>query len=153
MTPPCGLAEVPQRRPGCAHHRRQRDVEDAVPFVVGHVDDGRLPAEAGVVHQDVDAAHLLDRPCEQRVDGFGRRHVAHHRFDATEPEAGEFVAGLTEPTFVVVGDDDIGALGKRPARGRRPDAGARRGRHQHDLAGQQTVAVDFFGRDRESVIP
>ena len=87
-----GVAEVPQRRAGGAQHRCQRDVEDAVPFLVGHVDDRRLPAEAGVVDQDVDAAHLAPWSSDQRVDLGGGRHVAHHALDPAQPECGQLVA-------------------------------------------------------------
>ena len=45
---------------------------------------------------------------------------------------------------MVVGDDDVGALGQRAPRGRRTDAGAGGGRHHDHLAGQKSVAVNLF---------
>ena len=44
-----------------AHHAEHIDVQDPVPLVVRVVLDGAGRADAGVVHQDVDAAH--PHPC------------------------------------------------------------------------------------------
>src|SRR5690606_5442585 len=48
-------AEVAQCRAGRAEGAGEGDVEDAIPFLVGHLDDGRLPTESSVVDEHVDA--------------------------------------------------------------------------------------------------
>ena len=146
-----GVAEVPQRRAGGPHHRRQRHVQDAVPLVVGHVDHRRLPAQAGVVHQHVQPAQPCGRRGDQRVDLRGGCDVARPRSRPGRARARQLVAGLAEPAFVVVGDDDVGTLGQRTTRRRRTDAGAGRGGHDDDLAVQKPVSGNLFRRDRQIV--
>jgi hypothetical protein len=55
--------------------RRQVDREDLVPFGEGNSSIGRDVLDAGVVHQDVDAAEDLDRVAHHGLDGFGLAHV------------------------------------------------------------------------------
>ena len=131
MTPPCSASRKYRSAARVAAERpSQRDVEDAVPLVVGHVDDGGLTAEAGVVDQDVDPAERGDgaviSASTASVD------VTSHttRVDRARGQLGQLRRGSPEPALVAVGDDDVGALGERPARGRRADAGARGGGHQ-----------------------
>ena len=58
----------------------QVDVDHAVPQLEIEVDDRHAvgaPRGAGVVHHDVDPAHLVDHPLGERVDRGGIGHVAH----------------------------------------------------------------------------
>ena len=109
---------------------------------------GVCAAQACVVDQHVQAAHPRGGRRDQRVDLRGRCDITHHAFDPAQPELRQLVAGLTEPAFMVVGDDDVGPFGECTTRDRRPDAGARSGRHHDDLAVQKAVSVNLFRRFR-----
>ncbi len=80
--------EVAQRGAGRAEGAGEGDVEDAIPFLVGHLDDGRLPAESGVVDEHVDTSELIGGAGDEGVDLFGGRHVAHDRRDLLFGELG-----------------------------------------------------------------
>ena len=82
----------------------------------------------------------------QRVDLGGGRHVAQHALDPAQPQRGQFVGRLPQPSFVVVGDHHVGTLGQGAPRGRRTDAGARGGGHHHHLAFQKSVSGNLFRR-------
>jgi hypothetical protein len=46
---------------------------------------------------------------------------------------------------VVIGDDDICALGQRSTGDRRSDSGTGRGCDDDDLSGQKSMSLDLFG--------
>ena len=50
--------------------------EDEVPVFLRHIDDRRLPDQAGVVHEDVEAAELAVGLGERAGDLVGEAHVA-----------------------------------------------------------------------------
>ena len=114
---------------------------------------GVWPPRPGVVDQDVEPAHAGGGRGDQRVDLRGGRHVADNALHPAQPELRQLVAGLAEPPLVVVGDDDVGALGQRAPRDGGADAGAGGGRHDDDLAVQQAVAVNLFRRIGQSSSP
>ena len=106
-----GVAEVPQRRAGRPHHRRQRHVEDPVPLLVGHVDDRGLPPRPALL------TRTSSRPIRSAVEAISASTCAVDVTSQTtlstrpRPKFGQLVPGLAEPAFVVVGDDDVGTLG------------------------------------------
>ena len=124
---------VAQRRARTAKRPVQRDIQNDVPLHVGHVDDVRRPAEAGVVHRDVDAAVLGDGRVEQALDVGLLGHV---RRDA---EHAELRCGLFETPVVLVADHDGGAFLDAAFRRCKADARARRSGDENDLPLQQIV--------------
>src|SRR4029079_6046179 len=134
-----GVAEVAQRGAGSAHRRGQRHVEHPVTFLCGQVDHRCRAAKTGVVDQDVQPPHARCGRCDQRVDLCGGRDVTHHTLDPAQTELAQLVTDLTKPAFVVVGDDDVGALGQHPTGHRGPDPSASGGRHNDYLAVQKPV--------------
>ena len=60
-------------------HASDIGVEDALPLVFAEVDQIGLAGDAGIVHQDVDAAEFSKTRCEQCPDRLGIRHVSGHR--------------------------------------------------------------------------
>ena len=132
---------LPQHGPGAAERAGQRDVEDPLPLVVGHVQDGGGAAEAGVVDEDVDAAESLDGGLGERADLGFVGDVAGLRGDPAGAVAGgELIAGRGQPALVLVAEHDLGALGQAAPGDRGADAGAGRGGDHDDLAGQQVAA-------------
>jgi hypothetical protein len=99
----CGICRL-----GVAEHPSDVDRHDAVEVLEGRSERAGEHADAGVVHQDVEAAELRDRPFDRGVDlrsvgGVGtdeRRlaHLAQRRFRACS------VPG------VAAGDHDAGSL-------------------------------------------
>ena len=132
--------------PDAAEGAGQGDVEDLEPLLVGHLQDARGAAEAGVVDHDVDAAELVGR-VEQRADLGLVGDVADQLAHPVGAELlGQRLLGLREPALVGVAEDDrLRALLQRPSYDGRADAGAGGGRHDDDLAGQQVVAGDVVG--------
>ena len=139
-------ADTILRGAGGAECAVERDVEDAVPILVGHVDQLGLATQSGVVDEHVNAAELLGGAGDQRVDIGGGLHVAGDRLELLLGELrGERVAGLVHAPLVEVGDQDVGAL-ERGSTGRgEADAGAGGGRHDDLLALEQPVARGLLG--------
>ena len=131
-----GVAEVGERRSRRAHDGGESDVEDAVPFVVGHIDHRGLPAQSGVVHQHVEPAQPGGGRGDQRVDLRRGSHVAHDALDSAESQRGQRISGLGQTPLVVIGDHDVGALQQRTTGRRRPDPGTGSRGDDDDLAGQ-----------------
>ena len=62
------LVHVGEHGPQATERAGEGHVQHHVPLVVGHVDDRGVASEAGVVHPDVDAAHLGSGCRDQRPD-------------------------------------------------------------------------------------
>ena len=139
-----GFAKVPQSRPGGPHHRGQADVENAVPFLIGHVDHRRLSTQSGVVDEHVEPTEAVDRRRDQRIDLRGGRDIADHPRHPAQAEVSQFDRGLGEPTFVMIGDDDVGPFEQRPTGSGRSDPGTGGRGHHHHFAGQQSVPGDLM---------
>ena len=131
-----GGTEVGKRRPGRTHDGGERDIEDTVPFVIGHIDHRGLPAQPGVVHQHVEPTQPGGGRGDQRIDLDRRRHVTHDALHPTKTQLQQRISGLGQTPLVVIGDHDVGALQQRTTGRRRPDPGTGSRGDDDDLAGQ-----------------
>lgn len=89
------------------------DVED--PLERLGVDLGHRPVthDAGVGHDDVDAAEPLDGAGGGRLH---RRQVAHVGHRGQHPVLAQLVGERRQVGLVEIGEDELGALGGQPAR-------------------------------------
>jgi hypothetical protein len=95
------------------------DVDDRVPFLLGHVHDHPVPQDPGVVHQHVQVAERVDRGLDEALGPFPVGHVVHvghalaaHGLDLVDHllRRRPVVAGPVDVAAEVV-DHDLGALG------------------------------------------
>ena len=139
---------------GDPERRLEMDVEDVVPLLVGHVLDGAVPGEAGVVDDDVEAAEGLDRGADEAVAEIRRGHVAGaDRGRAAEVSDGG--GGLLGGSGVEVVDHDAGALARQLERDGPADAPARP-RHDGDFPvqlGHDPLPLSQAPRIRRRPIP
>src|SRR3984957_2443254 len=102
--------------------RRQIDGDDHVPFLDRELLDRRHVLDAGIVHQDIDAAQCLLRALDHADDLRRLAHVG-ARIDRFDPEvlldAGPF--GLDRGRVAEAVDHDVGALLGERARDGKPD--------------------------------
>ena len=106
----------------------QVHVQGGLPVLVGHVLEGGVPHDAGVVHHHVDPAPLLGHAVEQALDGEGVGHVRGEGQGLAAPEA-DLLRGAGDARGVAVEEGQLGARLGEGARGRRPDAVAGAGDH------------------------
>ncbi len=83
-----------ERRASAAETTVERHIQHDVPLVIGHVDDLRVAAEARVVHQDVDVAHLLDGEIEHGLHFVFFGDVTEHRVRPLSCLGFDLVGGL-----------------------------------------------------------
>ena len=124
------LAEVLLEGAQDAERRRQMDVEDGVPLLVGHLLDDRVPGVAGIVHHDMAAAEGVDRGLDDAVAEVGLGDVAGagHRLAAQLLDLGD---GLLGRRVVDVVDHHPGAVAHQAQRDLLADAAARAGDDRH----------------------
>lgn len=93
------------------------------------------PIDARVVHQHIQPTEVVERRLDQRLDLGLLAHIGLHRHRA--PTRGLDVGDDLLRAMPVGGvvDDDLRAVGRKPARDARADA-FRSARHQGDLAVQ-----------------
>ena len=109
-----------------AEGRRDVDVDDGVPLLVGHPLDDVVPRVAGIVDDDVDAAEALDRGVHDALAEVRRGDiaVAGHRPAAELLDERD---GLLRGLVVEVIDHDARAVAGEAQRHLAPDAPTRSG--------------------------
>ena len=142
-----GVPEIGQRGTGGSHHRCQRDVENAVPFVVGHVDDGAWPPRPALF------TRTSSLPIRSVVEAISASTCAvevtsqNHALDAAQSQFHQLIACFI-PTGVRDGRRQprphlrVAPAGPSPTRFRsRPRRSRRR------PSREQSVSSDLRGRD------
>ncbi len=106
----------------------EMDVDDGVPVVLFHLEDGAVAQDAGVVDQDVAGAEARDRGVEDGLaaGGGGDGVVARDRLAAGAADRGHHLVGDARGAGAVdlaaeVVDHDLGSLAAEQERGLAPD--------------------------------
>ena len=86
--------------------------QDVVPLLVGHILDGAVPGEAGVVDNDIEATERFDRSAYEPIAEIGLGHVAgaNRRLAAKPPDRRSGVVGRLGIEIV---DHDAGTLARQ----------------------------------------
>ena len=111
---------------GAQRHEMPAQVhpDHVVPLAVRHVDDRAVPQDAGIVHEHVQRAELLDRLLDQPGGALGGRNVVPvgDRLAARRPYFLDHLLGWRGVSARAVGsaaqvvDDDLGAFGSEQQR-------------------------------------
>ena len=119
----------------------QVGVDDGVPALVGEVHRVRGELPAGIVHQHVDAAEAFPDGVEQAFDlrRIADRHRVHE--DLAARQGAQLLGTVLQRIELAAADRQRGTQACEQEGDRLADAAAGAG-HQHDLAGEQVVAVD-----------
>ncbi len=121
--------------------RVERHVEHARPLLVGHVDEVRGAAEAGVVDQHVDPAGRRDRRSSNMRWTCASTVTSQSTVGGRCPRIwASCSAASSEAALVLVADHDERAFLGAALGGGEADAGAGGGGDEHRLAGEQRVA-------------
>src|SRR5947209_7919528 len=104
------------------------DVDDGLPFLVGHLEHRAVPGESRVVHHDVQRAELTLGARDDALPRFAPRNVVFDR-DGPAAASADLIRHDLCPPEVDVGARDADALLGQPARDRRADPASGPGDH------------------------
>ena len=119
---PVGLPGVIHHRLGGEENALEIDVQNPVVFLLGDVPERRVHLDAGVVHQDVEFAEVIDRGVDEVLHPGSGRHVGLH--DQAAPpgrlDCGENLVGTARAAVVV--DNRVRPLAGKSLHNAPPDA-------------------------------